>query len=121
MNRARRKRKTVFVVLLAPVAIFIFMFFIIPKIISPSFDTEYTSKFTLQEFNAVRNGMTKTEVENRLGKPFYVFNESQCWGYSRNNKSGIGWLSDFTGWIQAVVCFDSEGNTRDKVENIFYN
>ena len=65
--------------------------------------------FNMEEFNHISQGMTKLDVQKKLGKPFSTTQTEEgatLWHYGNNLK-----------WCMAVIRFDSRGKLESKVHD----
>lgn len=113
----------------------------------PYIDTRLSKNFSWKNYEDINRGMTKNNVQSLLGDPLDSFSaiggnfgikegeldpinnalsvagqsqslHSECWQYSTDGGTYAFW--DFA-WISVNVCFDEDGNVKNKNQTIFYD
>lgn len=82
----------------------------------PTIDTRFTPGYTEAAFQAIQAGMTKAEVQERLGLPFNPVSD-QGWIYSQDG--ACGWW-DFA-WLVRAVNFDEQGRVSSLASMVAYD
>ncbi len=108
------------------IIVFIFLaliigFGVLSHLLAPILTT-YTSEFSYEKFNNIKNGTPQEDVRKILGKPFAEANFDKtkgiaCDWYSKTNND---W-SDIFGWISVRVCYDQTERVSGKGQDIFVN
>lgn len=73
----------------------------------PSIDTKFAPGFSEKAFSQIAQGMTVTDVQNRLGKPLLIFTNSaglEEWLFTDDGKC---WWGDFA-WLRRSVVVSNE-------------
>lgn len=62
-------------------------------------------RFTVQNFESIKPGMTKAEVSKILPPPKYLSEDGGSWHYGQDGAAPFG---DFA-WFDFIIHFDAEG------------